>query len=169
MRTAFLLLLLCVLSIPAFADEKTYLAELKAIAMIETSGGINLNHPVIKRGMHKGTKASGHFGLMPLTIRDLVSKSKRLNQRYSYLLDMTNDEITAAINTDSRMDREIALTFWKQLRKRFDASQAAYAWLYGPGKLSQVTSEDVSESEYVQKFKEYLVPKSNTHAIAQNP
>lgn len=169
MRIALLLFSFCFVSVQAKADDKTYLAELKAIAMIETSGGANLNHPVITKGMHKGTQAAGHFGLMPLTVRDLVSKNKRLNQRYSYLLELTNDEITDAINNDSRMDRDIALTFWKQLRKKFDPSQAAFAWLYGPGKIAQVTSTDISESEYVQKFHDYLAQKITTHAIAKNP
>lgn len=169
MKTALLLFSFCIVSAQARADDKTYLVELKAIGMIETSGGTNLNHPVITKGMHKGTQAAGHFGLMPLTVRDLVSKNKRLNQRYGYLLDLTNDEITEAINGDSRMDRDIALTFWKQLRKKFNPAQAAFAWLYGPGKIAQVTSEEISESEYVQKFHNYLAQKITTHAIAQNP
>lgn len=126
--------------------------ELRAIAHLESSSGNNVNHPVIVRGMHKGHQAAGKYGLMPLTIKDMVSKNESLKQKYGYLLELTPQEITEEINRDSITDTNLASFLWKKLRSKYDVKRSAWAWYHGPAKVHAIKQEDIIESEYVKKF-----------------
>lgn len=125
--------------------------EMRVIAYIESSSGKNLNHPVVVTGMHKGHQASGKYGLMPLTVKDLVSKNFEL-RRYSYLMYLTPQEITAEINVDKVADKTIATFLWNKLRKKFGPPRAAYAWYFGSSKAQKVAHDDLLQAEYVKKF-----------------
>ena len=122
--------------------------ELKAISYLESSSGKNLNHPVIGRGMHKGHQAGGRYGLMPLTVVEIVSKSE-LKDRYPYLLNLSHQEITAELNRDPVMDKEIAKFLWNKLRKTRCPLTAAHAWYHGP----HASKDRFNISPYVIKFK----------------
>lgn len=148
----------------AFANEKALQRELKeelneelkAISFVETSGGRNLNHRRLERGIHKGTHAGGFFGIMPLTARFVISHSPYLRQRYGSWLERSNDEITEELNHNRIMDYEIAIIHWRRLRSRFtDPSVAAYAWNHGWGMIATDRIEEIHEDAYVERFKEY--------------
>ena len=47
---------------------------LKNISQIESRGGEDMNHPEIKSGIHKGTKAIGRYGLMPNTVGEVLNR-----------------------------------------------------------------------------------------------
>lgn len=126
--------------------------ELKAIAMNESLDGKYLNHRKIEKGLHKGTQAGGWHGLMPLTTKDLVAGSAKLRKKYGFVLDMSNAELTRLLNQDRKMEKEIALHFWKSLRKQFSPRRSAYAWLYGPGKADKAPLDVIVSNEYVQRF-----------------
>ena len=49
---------------------------LEAIAGVESSGGVNFNHPTIKTGIHKGQRAAGTYGLMPNTVKEVVNRMR---------------------------------------------------------------------------------------------
>jgi hypothetical protein len=63
---------------------------LKNIEQLESSSGDNQEHPEIKYGIHKGTKAIGKFGLMPLTLQDI---SKNLKNKKSMLKMAVGDRL----------------------------------------------------------------------------
>jgi hypothetical protein len=52
----------------------------RLIQLMESSGGRNMNHRVMKSGLHKGTKAIGHSGLMPKTIQEFSKRRIRDGQ-----------------------------------------------------------------------------------------
>ena len=126
--------------------------ELRAIAHIESSSGKNINHPIIKKGMHKGHQAAGKYGLMPLTVKDLISKSPKLKIKYGYLLDIAPEDITVEINRDEYLDKEIATYMWNKLRANRTASGAAFAWYHG----QYASSDNIEQSPYVIKFSNVL-------------
>lgn len=129
--------------------------ELEAISMVESSGGQNIQHALITKGMHKGTRAGGTFGLMPLTVKALIKGSDRLRAKYGAWLYATNDQITEELNTNHKMDRELASFMWSRLRKAATVEQAACMWYRGP--YSLVCQAAIVDSDsYVQKFKSYF-------------
>lgn len=121
--------------------------ELKVISIIESSSGKNLNHPVIKKGMHRGHQAGGRYGLMPLTVIDIVSKSF-LKDKYGHLLKLTPREITSQLNSNPAMDKHIAAYYWMVLRKTRCPATAAHAWYHGP----YASVKKMNISPYVIKF-----------------
>jgi hypothetical protein len=139
--------------------------ELGVIAQLESSSGKNLNHPVVESGMHKGHRASGRYGLMPLTVRDLVSKNRPLREKYGYLLSLSHYEVTEEINTNKEMDKDIALFFWKQLRKAFGPRRSAYAWYFGPAKAKTVEQSQMEQTPYVVKFTKEMERLKNEREI----
>jgi hypothetical protein len=143
------------LSSSAFAAESVRY-ELMAIASNESSGGRNLNHALITRGMHKGTRAGGAWGMMPLTAKYLISSNQKLFAKHGHWLERENKELTEELNTNTIFASELAVALWKRLRRTFGPERAAYAWFYGPGALDSASDEEVHEDPYVKKFKEAL-------------
>jgi len=122
--------------------------EMRVIAKLESSSGKNLNHPVVKTGMHKGHQAAGRYGLMPLTIKDIVDRSPTLKTKYGYLLDLAPSEITEEINRDGELDKTLATHLWTKLRKTRCPNTAAFAWYHGP----HASVKNMKLSPYVIKF-----------------
>jgi hypothetical protein len=138
--------------------------ELNSIALVETKGGIFLNHRVIEGGMHKGTRAGGWYGLMPITARDLVLRSKDLRKKYGNILPLSNSAITKLLNHNRKMDREIAMYYWSTLRKKFGPKRAAYSWLFGPNKVNKVSETEIVNHNYVKRFDKHLKAMRNVAA-----
>lgn len=152
---------------PALAEASDLFAvELAAISFNETSGGLNMNHRVMRHGMHRGDRAGGRFGLMPLTVRDLISKNDVL-RKYQPLLGKTNEEISEAVTNDPQMDFDIAITHWKKLRKSMGPRRAAYGWLHGLTAAARASQADIEGHWYPKKFHDTLVRKFIRHAHAQ--
>lgn len=126
--------------------------EIEAISWIESTNGRNLEHPLVTRGIHKNTRAGGRFGLMPLTVKDLIQSNPRLLSQYGNWLYASNDSLTAELNRNRRMDQEIALVFWKSLRKKASAKKAACQWYRGP----YAPCDQLDTDPYVLKFAKKL-------------
>ena len=58
------------------------------IQMIESSGGSNVDHPMMQEGPQAGTKAYGKYGLMPMQIVDTVNNDPALGSRHPDLASM---------------------------------------------------------------------------------
>ena len=140
------------LLISGVAQAEDYSSELSAISLNESSGGVYKEHKRMTKGMHKGTVAAGSYGLMPLTAKDIVRGNPSLKAKYGFLLTMDNDSVTGALNTNASMDREIATTMWKGLRKHLDRYRAAYAWLNGSKRAGTLSEEVILGHYYVQRF-----------------
>ena len=143
---AFLFFVGVALASPEHQDE------MRAIAFIESSSGTNFNHPVVKSGMHAGHQAAGKYGLMPLTIKDIILKNSHLKSHYQKLANLKPKDITKIINRNEKLDKYLAMFLWKKLRTEFGPRRSAYAWYHGPSKARVASLETIMNSEYVKKF-----------------
>lgn len=142
----------------AKAKDGLYLKELEVISLNESSGGKNLNHKEITKGVYKGMRAGGAYGILPTTAKELIVNNQYLFVKYHKIVNMTHFQITEMLNNNHQMSKDIALVFWKKLRvdMKFGPSRAAYAWLYGPGAALKVSEDTVHQNHYVKKFAEQL-------------
>jgi hypothetical protein len=124
--------------------------ELAAIKRIESSNGTNVAHPLIKSGIHKGTRAGGYYGIMPITAKELIKHNPKTLSQYVHLLNKTNDEVTQELNANQKLDKALAMMMWNSLRKNHSANTAACAWFWGPS--SSRCKGEVKSLQYVDKF-----------------
>src|SRR6185369_15289084 len=96
--------------------------ELWSIAQAESSGGKNLNHKTMDRGIHKGQTAGGAWGMMPKTAAYVMKMSKKLQQKYPELakdtqdINSNHDKITELLNKDPKVALELAKTLHGHLK-----------------------------------------------------
>lgn len=135
--------------------------DLKAINMVESSGGINTRHAMMHSGPHKGTRAYGRFGLMPMTILETVNKSPALSNKYPQFhgLDYKKDhaKIHKLMSQNPQAEIDIANTHWKKLSNNFggNKNKMAYAWLNGVAGTKRMPQTEIDKHDYVQKFNKY--------------
>lgn len=133
----------------ALADGAPY--ELKAIGMAESNNGLYKNHSTVTKGLNAGTHAGGSYGLMGLTVKDLIQRFPSLKKRYSKLLSLSPNQIADWISSHPEDDNIIAMTNWKRLRSEKSFSKAAYAWLYGDAGTAKSSDEQIRTNPYVRK------------------
>jgi len=133
----------------AHADSKSF--ELMAIGMAESSNGIYKNHSVVTKGLNAGTHAGGSYGLMGLTVKDLIRKFPSLKKKYSRLLELSPNQISNWISAHPADDKAIATVNWTRLRKHMTFAQSAYSWLNGEAGCSRKTQEQIRNNPYVKK------------------
>jgi len=142
---------------PKIEQQRT--AELRPdlvhIAFIESSGGTNKNHRLVNYGLNRGDKAAGLTGLMPITIKETISKNPHLKSKYGSLLDTQHQYITSFINSNEEVEKEVANAHWDRLSKLFprDELRRAYAWKNGITGAIKASDEEISNHPYVKKFK----------------
>lgn len=166
MKTA-ILYTLGSLFLSQMAHADSYARELAAIRFIESSDGSNLNHQVINYGLHKGTRAGGEYGIMPITAREKILGSKNTLRTYRYFASLDNDQLTEELNTNKQLDRAVATYMWSKLRKKFSADQAACAWFRGPYADACRDDAALDSDPYVTKFRATM-DRLNT-MIVSNP
>jgi hypothetical protein len=129
--------------------------DLKYIAFIESSSGTNKNHKLVNYGLNRGDKAAGLTGLMPITIKETISKNPILRSKYASLLDSHHKHITSFINSNEEVDKEVANAHWDRLSRLFprDELRRAYAWKNGITGALRASDSEVSSHPYVKKFK----------------
>lgn len=134
---------------------------LKYIEMIESSGGKNTDHQMVRRGLNAGTKAIGRYGIMPLQAIETVSKDKGLAAKYPdflkyhYLNDA--DKISEQITKNPNLENDIANSHWKRLYDRFDGDEnrMAHAWLNGVTGTLEADPDAIASHDYVKKYQRY--------------
>jgi hypothetical protein len=131
-------------------------AEISALSRVESSGGMNTRHPMMKTGMHAGTAAGGFWGVMPLTAKDVIASNQAEFRQYIGYAFMTNSDLTEALNRDRAFDRKIALFMWAKLRQSMSKEQAACAWFRGPYSRACQDPYALASDPYVAKFGRYL-------------
>jgi GNAT superfamily N-acetyltransferase len=127
---------------------------LLAIEQNESSGGVYLDHALVKSGMNAGTRAGGPFGMMPLTFKGVVENDGDLQTRYGDVASKTPDDITLALNENLSMAKEVAVTHYRSLMKSLHSNhvKVAYAWLHGLGGALAANEEKIAEDEYVRRY-----------------
>jgi hypothetical protein len=91
--------------------------------------------------------AFGEYGLKPDTAYGFYTK-KVCIKKSDFLLRFKNEKT---------FYDEIALGYWKNLREDRTPTRAAYAWRYGEGAELKATDFEVESSEYVVKFKKWIL------------
>ena len=142
---------------PKIEQQKTVelRPDLTHIAFIESSSGSNKNHKLVNYGLNRGDKAAGSTGLMPITIKETISKNPHLKSKYGSLLDSHHQHITSFINSNENVEKEVANAHWDRLSRLFprDELRRAYAWKNGITGAIKASDEEVSNHPYVKKFK----------------
>lgn len=135
--------------------------ELHAISEIESSGGKNKNHALTTVGLNAGHRAAGSTGLMPLTVKETISKSPDLQKKYSHLMTMTHDRVTQHLNENPSAETEIANHHWERITEHFkdNGARRAFAWRNGITAAKRASDSEVMSHPYVQKFLSLTTPK----------
>jgi len=153
--------------------------ELWSIAQAESSGGKNLNHKTMDRGIHKGQTAGGAWGMMPKTAAYVMKMSKKLQQKYPELakdtqdINSNHDKITELLNKDPKVALELAKTLHGHLKSVHggDANKTLHSWHYGINGTNKAVKDGkaLDKDEYVQKISNYLNELQGSKAPASVP
>lgn len=139
-------------------DKKRFLDVIK---QIESSGGKDIDHPMIKSGPQKGQAAIGEYGLLPSTIREFVNRRKlagSFGPDENILSKMSDEELNNLLNTQDRIEQNLADDVAKHVLKKAkgDVVKAAYMWNQGHNlPVERVTDKILEDSDYADKFKLY--------------
>lgn len=134
---------------------------LSAISQIESSGGKNLNHETISGGMHKGTRAIGKYGLMPLTVKDIINRQRMdhsITPEIAALRNMDRDALQEQFIQQPELEENLAnyLANYVLDRQQGNESAAAYSWFMGHNtKPEKITSQKLLNSDYVGKYNKF--------------
>ncbi|MEM4360434.1 MAG: hypothetical protein QXT45_07900 [Candidatus Bilamarchaeaceae archaeon] len=141
---------------------KKFPLPLQALTYVESSGGTQMEHALMTRGMHKGTRAMGSLGLMPIVAHEIVKNSPTLKQKYGNLLQYhpkeRADKITEFIMSDPSIYHDIVTTHWNRLGNIFNHNidKMVHAWHHGIQGTMKKKPQEIAASPYVQKFKFYF-------------
>lgn len=125
---------------------------LQILKNIESSNGQNINHPIIRSGLDKGTHAMGNWGLTSSTINDVVKH----NPQYQNLQQQNPDEKRQFIENNPVDEYNIANQLVNRLQTRYanDPDKIAYSWNHGTYiNPEKITQELEDQDAYVQKFR----------------
>jgi hypothetical protein len=133
---------------------------LKNISQVESSGGTNYNHQLIQKGIHKGHKAIGRYGLMPNTVVEVLNRMKMngtLTPELQQLKGLDADTLKQTLETKPELEDQIAENLADRvLERQQDEDKAAYSWHQGhnlsPDRINQ---KKYQEHDYVKKYNEY--------------
>lgn len=133
---------------------------LKIIGQIESSGGANFNHDLIKSGIHEGHRAAGTYGLMPNTVQEILNRmrsSGNLDDSLKSLKTMNPDEIKKTVETNPEIEEKLARNLASRvLDKQQDEEKAAYSWFQGHN-LSprEIAESNYKDHDYVKKYNRF--------------
>lgn len=119
------------------------------IKELESSGGKNLDHPVIESGIHAGDAAQGQYAMMPNTMEEL-------NSRYPSTF------------TEKSTPDDYAKVLAKKVLKRANNDETLAAGLWNQGHNSSPEKfDDVRDSKYAQKYDK--LRKQIPYYLDENP
>lgn len=105
---------------------------LRAIAAVESSGGIDTKHAPLG-GMHAGERAFGKYGLTPIVIRETIKKHPDLSKQHSSALNLKGQEFSNYMSKNPGLEDTVASRHYDRLKRHFghDLSKIGFAWLNG--------------------------------------
>jgi hypothetical protein len=132
---------------------------LHALAQVESSGGKDVKHDTMNRGMHAGHTAGGPWGLMPKTAAYILRADKNLRKKYPQLTEKSKDLDThhGAITSAMNDNPEVAFDFAKALHDRkswiFDGDphKIAHAWYFGIGAAKKAARKNEHRDNFYNK------------------
>jgi hypothetical protein len=130
-----------------------------SISQVETSGGKNLNHPIVTSGPQKGQQAIGRWALLRPTINEFLDRQEKfrghLPERLKRIRGMSRDQIHEYFQHNPDAEVEIARAVGRQVlsKQKGDRHRAAYSWLHGHNLSPEsIPDTEVTSSPYVQNF-----------------
>ena len=155
-----------------------YQPQLEAIAKLESAGHTQRDHPLVMKGVHKGTKSTSSYGLMPLSLHMVAKKDSAFaNTATGKLVNHAggqnanqNWQAIAKITANQTHDNEAAAHMWnyeKQRVAKFASPEhdldalTAYAHRNGIQATRDALSvtngyQNILNHPYVKKFLEYF-------------
>jgi len=134
---------------------------LNTLAMIESSGGKNFNHPTIESGIHEGHQAVGTYGLMPNTVNEVVNRMQSEGKGFPNLTKLVGREpqqIKAAIEQNPQDEQRLAEYLAKHVlaKQQGDEEKAAYSWFQGHNMTPErIEQQGYKDHDYVKKYNEF--------------
>jgi hypothetical protein len=128
------------------------------IEQIESSGGKNIKHKPVIHGMSRGERAIGRWGLMPKTVREIVTRMSREGKATPAehaIQQMDDSSMTEHLNHNPELELRLARRLAQHVltRQRGDMTRAAYAWDEGHNLFPQdIPSEKLFNHRYVNMF-----------------
>lgn len=130
---------------------------------MESSGGKNLDHPIIEEGRHAGTSAQGQYGVMPNNMEDLAKRNPSL-----FTDESTPDDYAKVYANDvlnkAEGDETLAAGLWingqfTDPKKYEDIRNYPYAQKYD--KLRKEIPYFLDANPYQQKYEDEQEQKQN--------
>lgn len=139
---------------------------LDAVADKESSGGKNVNHPTINRGIASGTKASGDYGITKPTADEMLERGDK--PEYDYLYDATDKDlanifkqyknIPEAIKGQHDPEKYLAETLAKHLANKHnnDVEHMAAGWNYGHNMPTKSLDKVMNRNQDLKDYADFV-------------
>lgn len=144
---------------------------LHRIAQIESSGGRNTHHQMVKVGPLKGEKAIGMYGLMPSTIQTVLVRKAQdgtITPDLEALKGENQNTVRNLLSTRPDLEHNIAQSLANYVLQRQNGNDlaGAYSWNQGTNlSPNQITQNKLLNSPYTEKYQQL----KNQESIQQIP
>ena len=134
---------------------------LNTIGKIESSGGTDYDHNLIQKGIHKGHRAAGRYGLMPNTVTEVVNRARMngtLTPELEALGKLDPETMKAVLECNTELEDQVAERLADHVLKiqLEDEEKAAYSWHQGHNLTpDRIEEKPYKESDYVKKYNMY--------------
>lgn len=124
--------------------------DMRAIAQLETAGGILLDHEKHSGGPFH--TAYGPLGLKPVTAYEQYLRTPSLRESYPGLED--KDVFLNHFWRNQDLYNKVAGAHWEWLKQRNkgDLARTAFSWRWGLGAANKATREMIQQDDYAQKY-----------------
>lgn len=134
---------------------------LRAISKVESNNNPNAQHrQMSSTGLHQGSSAIGSYGLMPITIKEMIKKNPELNKKHGHILGTSGELFKSLVMRNPETEHEIASKLYDNLANKFghNPERISHAWFNGvTGTIKALqNNKDVGKHWHVKKImKEY--------------
>lgn len=146
---------------------------LSRISQLETSGGKNLKHRTINKGLQAGQTAIGRYGLLNNTIQEVLNRKKMANELSPELAGLRNKDqefVRQTLSNNPALEEEIAGSLAQRIleRNKGNEAAAAYSWLMGSNiSPDRITTDKLVNSDYVSKYQKLVEDEALKQAKKQ--
>lgn len=141
----------------AYVDNPEFLKWLEIQRQVESGGDKQAIHRTMDSGLHKGTRAVGDLGLMPISAQTQAKRLKRdgkLKVEFKPLLNSDPAKAQEYLIQHPEVADQISEELAREVyfnRAQGDPEKAAYKW--NQGENTTPTKEDIDNSRYIRKFR----------------
>lgn len=161
---------------------------LNIIRAIESSGGLDTNHPKLRSGLHAGDSATGQYALMPNTVDYLLNAEKRDTGEippYEHLKNLSSEQLKEAFakdkaippairKTEEGAEEYLASQYADQLLDKYqDPELAQAAWIQGhntdPANLKELSKTNEIMSSRAGKARKLIEAQKKEELLGRIP